>query len=176
MGGLVLFALLLVSGCSTQEETTQQVLSENGAYIMESIEISTPEEDLYQKSAAYNERVAAQDKWDEFAETLRHELEIDADLSDDWIDCERDMFVDVSVENSGDVAEDEAFVLLDGDKLGVHSKKMLNELGPGHRTVVRFPLDLENAAAGTYEFIARVFREEEEFEGADSAKLRVGNC
>jgi hypothetical protein len=166
--------LVLIGACSLE-------LAENDSGpvsmpVFEASSASHEKGDLYQKWVEYDRRRAEQDKWDEFAQTARHELTIDADLSDDWIDCDRDVSVDVSVENAGDVAETEAFVLLDNDKLGIHSKKMVEELAPGHFTTVHFPLNFGKVAAGDYEFVVQVFREEDELEGTDAVKLRVREC
>ena len=167
-------ALVLMGSCALELSETDRGAA--SMPVFDSSSASDTKEDLYQKWVEYDRRRAEQDKWDEFAQTARHELTIDADLSDEWIDCDRDVTVDVSIENAGDVAEPEAFVLLDNDKLGIHSKKAVEELEPGHFAIVRFPLFLDNKAPGDYEFVVQLFREEDELEGTDSVELKVRDC
>ena len=192
---LLVIALFFLSGCAvsqTEQPSPEFITVEvdsgdvEGTYSMQTFEISEEKEDLFEKWQAYNEQRMNDDKWDAFVDETKHELAIDADISDDWIDCDREVFVDVEIENKGDVDEDEVIVQLKNEALGVDEVEAV-DIAHGYFGVARFALDLKKAARGDYTLDVRVFRDGDvdefgtdsfsgESEGRDSVELFVANC
>ncbi len=191
---LLLIALFFISGCTEQvvEQPTPEFLTfdvENGdiegTYGMQTFEVGEEREDLFEKWQTSNERRMAQAQWDAFVDDTKHELEIDADISDDWVDCDREVFVDVEIENKGSVDE-ELIVHLKNDALQVDEVEVV-DVAHSYFGVARFELDLKNAPRGEYPLDVQVFRDGdvEEFgtdefsgksEGKEGVELFVGNC
>ena len=156
-----------------------------GIYSMQTFDISSEKEDLFEKWQVYNEQRMNDDKWDAFVDDTRHELALDAEISDDWVDCDREVFVDVEIENKGDVDE-EVIVHLKNGALDVDEVRVA-DITHGYFGVARFALDLKNATRGDYTFDVRVFRggDVDEFgtenfsgesDGSDSVDVFVANC
>lgn len=189
-------SILLFSGCASSEVNVEQPSPEfitvevgdddvEGMYSMQTFDISSEKEELFEKWETYNQQRMEQDKWEAFVDDTKHELAIDAEISDDWIDCDRDVFVDVEIENKGEVDE-EVIVHLKNNALDVDEVRVV-DIAHGYFGVARFALDLTNAVRGDYSFDVRVFRDGDvdefgtenfsgESEGKDTVKLFVANC
>ena len=190
---LSVLVLFFLSGCAaSQFEASPDFITVEvnggdiaGTYSMQTFDISSEKEDLFEKWQVYNEQRMNDDKWDAFVDDTRHELAIDAEISDDWVDCDREVFVDVEIENKGDVDE-EVIVHLKNGALDVDEVRVA-DITHGYFAVARFALDLKDAARGDYSFDVRVFRggDVDEFgtenfsgesDGSDSVDVFVANC
>jgi len=188
-----LFAIgLFLSGCS--ETLDNQAASSPGGMLTFEVEgagdkllvfeIAEPQDDSFERWQAYNEQRLTQDKWEAFVDNVKHELIVDLDVPDDFIECEESIDVSVDIENDGDETES-VRVLLIQDALHVQSEKFV-EVEQGHTRRVEFPVGVD-AAPGDYVFEAQVFRnirfdrnsnvrDGGEFEGRDAERIHIVEC
>jgi hypothetical protein len=159
---LLIMALAFLSACSVDAEQPEHGFitfevddaDSLGTYTLQTFEISEQSEDLFDKWERVNGQRILDDQWDSRFEEKR-ELEIDADLSDDWIKCDRSILLDVEVENLGDVDEDEVIVHVFNQELGIDEVKV-TDIDVGFMDVLRFPLAI-SGERGNYQIDVEVF-------------------
>jgi hypothetical protein len=194
----VFIGLIFLSSCAVQPQYEEIAQPEpsfftseishdtiEGTHKLISIEIVQNQDDSFQRWQEYNELRIAQDRWEAVVEKPNHELEIDVDVEDDWLQCDRELIVYVEIENLGDVDEDVRVVVWN-DNLLITSEKFV-EVEQFHTRSVRYQFNLDDAPRGDYSINAEVFRDIDfdrrgglkdagEFEGRDSEQIHVAVC
>jgi len=177
---LLLGLFVFIGGCTSQTQSLP--LNENAVLVTYEIADEQRPDD-FARWQAMNEQRVALDRWDATVEDVNHELVIDIDVSDDFVECNESIEVTVDVENKGDETEN-LRVQLTEDRLFDEEKFV--EVEPGHVRSVAFDVDTKTPE-GRYTFEARVFRDVKfdrdfnvrdggEFEASDSKSIFIATC
>jgi len=174
--------VIVVDSDHAQEPSLYEDQMES-SMVLDTYEIVDERDNSFERWQDYSRQEDIQEKWDVYIDAEEHELEIDVD-ADDFIQCENEFKVEVTIENKGDVDE-QVRVTLKNDKL-IDAEKIV-DVEYGHTSTVYFKVDARDVTPGDYTFRAQAFRDiefdrngdikdEGTYEGSASEEVYIAQC